>query len=476
MTDKYIHHARLSPSGSKGWMACAGRIVLEEAFPDRGNEHSDNGTAMHDIAARVLKHASVTSTLSAADYIGDPIKVSHDGEPDRFVTFDADMAKLTQGYVDAMRELVGTAEVHYEQRVEFSDYVGVPGQFGTTDVIALKPIVLNDGQTLPGAFDLIVADLKTGYHWVSEVENSQLMLYALGALARFELSHDIRSVRMVIYQPRHEPALREWSCTVDELLAFALVAQERAQKVEEASDNFSGIDIPNEHGKVFTRSLWDKLYLHPDPNEADCAFCRAMSTCPAKRAKLERIAESSFEVVADPTLVTLQGNPPLTKVDLKTVPVEKLALAMNCAGEFEDWIKAVRAEVERRLLLNEEVPGWGLELGREGARQWTDEDEVRKYLQKTVRLPMAKVFKMDLVSPTTIEKLAGYKDGKKVAKPKTKPLIGPAQWDKLRELVKRSPPSPSVKPLAVIKKLYSPTAPSIEASGFEVVDENADLI
>ena len=49
---------------------------------------------------------------------------------------------------------------------------------------------------------------------------------------------------------------------------------------------------------------------------------------------------------------------------------------MTVAPLAEDYFTAVRAEVERRLLLGMQVPGFGLELGRKGARKFTDEGRV----------------------------------------------------------------------------------------------------
>ncbi len=81
-------------------MACAGRIVLEAAFPDTGNEHSDAGTAMHEIASRVLTQA--TGQITADDYVGDEIKV----DEGRTVEITHEMAELVDGYVAEIRELV----------------------------------------------------------------------------------------------------------------------------------------------------------------------------------------------------------------------------------------------------------------------------------------------------------------------------------------------------------------------------------
>ncbi len=366
----------------------------------------------------------------------------------------------------------GNGELHVEQRVEFSEFVGVEDQFGTADVIILKPVTIIENETgvvLEEWHKMIVGDLKTGYHYVPVEENSQLMLYALGAYRMFELAYDIREIELYIFQPNNG-GTRSWSCSIGDLLAFAAKAHTAAQRVEEATIEYARItdspdgDTPNDV------IVWENKFLHPDPNEIDCAYCRAMSTCPAKQRKLEEVVGAGFDViVAEPGAEGIEM-PPLTRIDLMDVPVDKLARAMSAAGEFEDWIKAVRAEVERRLLLGQDVPGWGLELGREGMRQWTSIEDAEKYLRKTLRLPIEQAYDLKLISPTTAEKLAGFKAGKKIAKPKTPPVIGERQWAKLQPMIKRSAPSPSVKQIGVIKTPYLPQQP--DASAFSNEEED----
>lgn len=160
-------HAKLSPSGSKRWFACPGSLVLEAPIPNKSNSYSDDGTAMHDIAARCL-----TEHWPATKYIGTDVPVHRGGEPERFVTFDDSMAELVQGYVDCVRVFgIGNTQM-IEQRVDFSSFVEIPDQFGTADAI-----IVDDR-----AGEMILVDLKTGHTPVLVEENSQLMLYALGAL------------------------------------------------------------------------------------------------------------------------------------------------------------------------------------------------------------------------------------------------------------------------------------------------------
>src|SRR5665213_1876984 len=183
-------HARLSPSGSHRWLKCAGSIVLESAFPNESNQYSDDGTAMHALASAHL----IEGGYATGD-IGNETIVSDDSEPLRTVLFTQEHAETVNDYIDTIHALTVGRELHVEQRVEFSEYVGVPDQFGTMDAQWLNP--LED----PTTFELCICDLKTGFRFVPIEGNTQLMLYALGCLSRYELSHDIRSIRLMIYQP-----------------------------------------------------------------------------------------------------------------------------------------------------------------------------------------------------------------------------------------------------------------------------------
>ena len=56
---------------------------------------------------------------------------------------------------------------------------------------------------------------------VSAVMNPQLMIYALGALEKFDMLFDIEKVRMVITQPKLD-SYDEWEVPVNDLLDWKL--------------------------------------------------------------------------------------------------------------------------------------------------------------------------------------------------------------------------------------------------------------
>lgn len=169
-------HARLGPSGAKKWMACPGSIVLESVFPNNSNKYADEGTACHDIGARCL-----ISGQRASAYVGEYVPVHHEPEARRTVLFDEDMAELVQTYVDAVTARLDaspTATLWVETRVETSEWLGVPDQFGTADVATLD--VYRGPDAMPGDVELGIDDAKFGRTPVDVEDNPQLMLYALG--------------------------------------------------------------------------------------------------------------------------------------------------------------------------------------------------------------------------------------------------------------------------------------------------------
>lgn len=421
-------HARLSPSGAKRWMACPGSLVLEAEFPNTSSEASDRGTAMHTVAAQCLVLRDVHRNLE--QYNGTSIAVNADREPLRTYIFDQQMAEEVSGYVGTVRALAQDYPLFVEHRVDFSEYVGVPESFGTADAIILIP-----ASDTWNRYELFVIDLKTGWVEVSPENNPQLMLYALGAYAEFSMSYDIRAIRLGIYQPA-SGGLSEWTCTVDELLAFAGEAQAKAKKVAHAVIAFNNFGWSDED--------WEAEFLHPNPNEDDCRFCRAMATCPAMAAKVQESVGAAFSEIVEEVPIPLRDE----LSDLKlTVPT------------IRAWCDAVDAEVTRRLLAGRPVQGFGLELGREGSRKWADPEAVEQTLRKTFRLKIEDTFDMTLKSPTTFEKLMKASD----------PLLTKKQWEKLQALINRAPAKPVVKRLSDIKTPYAPEG--LNGDAFSVLEE-----
>lgn len=426
-------HAKLSPSGAHRWMKCPGSLAMESRYPDSSSEFAAEGTLAHALAAWLLATGKNTTDLA----FGYELDYEDHGEVKKAVIKE-DMRKPVQSYIDAIRQYAAApgAELLIEQRLEFSEYVNVPDQFGTSDAV----ILVGD--------EIQVHDLKYGRGVKVDADfNEQLQLYALGALAEYSMLGDFKRVRMVIHQPRLDH-LSEWACTVEDLLKFAKRAQERALHAMQVLNN----------------EKLETVHFHLVPGEDQCRFCKAKGECPKLRdvalatvaddfvdlekgeiavsaAAAENIIAAVYGV--DAKKVTVSGPVIVKKPNIKPqleAAIERignsddqhLATCMDAVGMVEDWCKAVRGEIERRLLQGTFTDGrYKLVEGRAGARAWSDEAEAEKLL-KSFRLKNEEMYDFKLISPTTVEKLL------KEASPK--------RWTKVQPLISRSEGRPSVAP------------------------------
>lgn len=313
-------------------------------MPDQPSRFAAEGSLAHDVASDYLKGG-----FDPVQYIGDTMHF--DG-----FAFIVDQAMVDHvlDYCKLVNEYAAKGELLIEQRVEFSESIGVPESFGTSDAVVL------------GKDTLYVIDLKYGAGVrVDANENEQLMLYALGALETYDVLGPFKEVVMVIHQPRMNH-VSEYAVPVEHIHAFAERAREAAKKA--LFDN-------------------DPEYV---PGEKQCKFCKAKAICPALKAEVDAMTAD----VASPE----------DFADLAQRDGKDLAEAMKRVSVIEAWCAAVREEVERRLTAGEPVQGFKLVAGRKGNRRWTDEAAVEKALRE-LRVEYDEMYDTKLVSPTKIEKL-----------------------------------------------------------------------
>lgn len=385
-------HAILSASGAPGWMRCYGKLAMEKGYPESSSKYADEGTAAHDVASMCLEQGQ-----DASAFVGRMIQVK--GRDSWEVTDE--MAEAVQVYVDTVRGLGG--ELMVEQKVDYTRYLFDPGHdpsvtaYGTSDALVVV------------GSELIVVDYKHGRGVkVDAEENEQLMLYALGCYDVASLAYDIETVRLMIIQPRANN-ISEWTLSVDDLLQFGMRAKVAARH---AAHQYEGNAEP-------------KL----TPGEKQCRFCKAKATCPALAADV---------------LDTVRGPSPAEDFgDLSVADTEELAMLgddnieerMAKVDLIEGWCKAVRGEVERRLLEGKQLRLFKLVQGRRGARAWANPEEAEAAL-KAMRLKADVMYDFKLISPTSAEKLA--KAG----------TIGKRQWPKVEALITQADGGPSVAPVS----------------------------
>lgn len=383
-------HSTWSASGFEQKMLCPGSHVLQAGLPNTSSKYAAEGTAAHQVLTWALQQSR-----PAAAYVGQTINVEGFD-----IEVDDDMAEYVQTCIDYVHDAAGEGVILVDQRVNYAAYLDVPesAAWGTADVI----IIRDD--------EIIVVDFKYGRGVeVSAEANPQLLLYALGTVAQYSLAMEFSRVRVVISQPRVKQAPSEYDMTVDELETWARTVGRSAVLKCQAAEGYQGAEA------------WEPTFL--SPGEKQCKFCRAKATCPALAEKVEQTVGADFgyltSVGADVDKLVEEGVP--------------LSDKLAACDLIEDWCKAVRAEVERRLLAGEGVPGWKIVQGKRGNRAWSKPADVEALL-KSMRLKEAEMYDFKLISPTTAEKLH-----------KTE-VIGPRQWAKIQEFISQKHGSPHVAP------------------------------
>lgn len=295
MTDRA--HALLSASSSPIWIVCTRSPRATEGIADAGSVYAEEGTKAHDVAEQLLNRA-----------LGRPFAEIEDADPD-MIGYAKLYADFVMGRYDEAKEVTSDAAIFVEQRLDFSHIV--PEGFGTGDAV-----IIADGR-------MEIIDFKYGAGVpVSARNNSQLMLYALGAYEAHSMLFDIRTVRMTIVQPRAgdgEPKSEEIS--VEELLAWG---EEVAKPAAEKAFRGEGEFVPGEH----------------------CRFCKVKATC---RARSEEALKLLAYEMKDPALLSN----------------EEIAAILPIVKELKNWAGHVEAyALSEAAKTRGAIPGYKIVEGR----------------------------------------------------------------------------------------------------------------
>lgn len=419
-------HAILSPSGFRALMLCPAKPAMERGLPDDSSDYADEGTAAHYLGSTCLDNG-----MSASKYLGMYVAVSDTSQSittdaiglGKHYAIDADFAMHVQTYIDTVHDYLGDGSLFVEQALPIGHITGEEGAEGTGDAVILR------------GDELIVIDLKFGRGIEVEADdNPQLMLYALGALERFDLVGDIQRVRMVICQPRLD--------VVSEATMDVAALREWAERVATPAAQCAHMVWVN------PTLATDYCNLHPDA----CRFCKAKSTCPALAASVQSALQAEF---TDLTTQDATARDEIVQRLAHEVAPDNLGAKMDAVELVEMWCKAIRARAESELLAGRGVAGWKLVAGRKSARQWADAIAAEAEL-KRMRLKKEQMYDLSLISPTTAEKLLKAQ---------------PKRWKKVQPLIVQNDGKPSVAPVA--DKRPALAIQPVE-SEFEVIAETAE--
>ena len=353
-------HAKLSASGSSRWLNCTGSVKAEQSFKDSSSPAAEYGTCAHELADIVLSTGKdIDSFLGQTLSDAPSVKV------------DQEMIDNVQGYVNYVQSFGG--EQFYEVRLDYSHLV--PNGFGTSDAVVIVDNVIH------------VIDLKMGKGVVVDAENNtQGMLYALGAVEEYGYLYDFDKVVIHIYQPRVSN-FSTWELSILDLTLFGEYVTKQA--IEALSD-----DAPR------------------TPGDKQCQWCKAKATCPALLKHAEQTINADFDNLDD-------------LPDVDSLTPDKLSVILSNKKLIESWLKAVEEHISHTLLDGEEFPGFKLVAGR-SLRKWANEDEAQEQL---ITLLDEQAFEKKLLTVAKAEKALGAKRKKEIEnliiKPEGKPTLAP---------------------------------------------------
>lgn len=340
-----MSHARYSPSGASGWLACPGWQGNSES-----SAYSAEGTLAHDLAQRELTGADISHLIDQV--------VEVDGHHVRVTEDMIVHVRQYTSYVRSLVEVLPGAQLLVEQKLPLEHLTGEADAHGTADAVVLA------------ANEIIVVDLKFGRGVpVDARDNPQLRMYAAAAMREYDLLGDFQQVRTVIHQPRLS--------SVSEDVVEAKDLEQFVARVRTAV--------------TFNESNPD----HRNPGDKQCRWCARAGDCAALREQ----ALADFEAVepqsADAEQIAYAlGQADLIESWLKAVRAraEQILLAgdplpgfklvagkrgprkWSDAAEVEDYLKkSVRLtndEMYEKSLISPTTAEKLVKAGTLGERQW----------------------------------------------------------------------------------------------------------
>jgi hypothetical protein len=366
---------------------------LQENFPNESSVFAEEGTWAHELCEyKVKRYLHERKKRPQSEFLTEEIDQSTDV-----------YAEFVISIIEEMKKNGCEPLCFVEERLDFSDVV--PGGFGTGDMVII-------GKDENGKGLIHICDYKNGKGvFVDAHENSQMMLYATGAMNAYSYIFDIETVRMSIIQPRLEN-ISTFEMSAEALRAWGESIKPTAKMAYEGK----GEQHPGD---------W-------------CRFCRAKPVCKAcmdealalvreEFLDLDAGALSETEEITD---ATAPYQPDKAAPVFKTpglVPFQELVDVLPTLNRIASWIEAVFAFVSAEAISHGvPVSGYKVVEGR-SKRVFTDPKAV---VQAAAAEGYTDIYKQELLSLTEFEKMMGKKRfaeilGEYVTKPPGKLALVP---------------------------------------------------
>lgn len=361
----YDGHSAFSPSYSPTWLFCSGALIPSLMAADDAGEDAAYGTVAHYVTEQWLNNGQRPIEL-----LGEKRWVES-GDWGFIITIDDVMLDYAEECVDWVEFLPG--EHFVEVRVDFSRITPIPNQGGTADHIAC----------MPGK--MVITDWKFGKGvMVFAKDNTQALLYALGAFYRYDHKYHFEEFEIRIGQPRMSH-WDTWTITRKQLLEFEQFAKERAH------------------------AAW-RLNAPRTPGLKQCYWCKVRNDCAAKAKMMDDIIGGAFDDLVEVTAEDVQAfrdHLDLTIIpntpDLMRLTTEEMERMLQWRRPVEHFFKSLAEEVERRAHRHERMHYHKL-VQSSGRRVFRYPDQAAAKLVK-LGVPRAKVYRTRYPSPNEAEDL-----------------------------------------------------------------------
>ncbi|NRT34519.1 hypothetical protein BJV38_002893 [Clostridium beijerinckii] len=363
-------HAILSASSSHRWLNCPPSVELEKGFENRTSIFAEEGTLAHELGELSLRYQ-----------LGEITKRTYDSKVKKLISnnelYTNDMPDYVEIYTDTCMEKVAVAKATtpdaiaiVEQKLDFSQWV--PDGFGTGDFV-----IIADGT-------MEICDLKYGKGvQVSAIDNSQMRLYALGAITEFSFLYDIQNVKMTIIQPRLD-SINTDEMTVEDLIKWA---DEYVKPRAELAIKGKGEFCAGDH----------------------CKFCKAKAVCKARADKNLEVAKYEF-------------------ANVNFLSDSEISDILTIADKVIEWVTDVKNFALEQALKGDNFEGFKVVEGKSN-RKWTDEKKVGEILIQQGFIENI-IYTKKLTGITNMETAIGKKEvqrllGEYIEKPPGKPTLAP---------------------------------------------------
>lgn len=354
---------------------CPASYALEQKVPeDKGSIYAQEGTALHEIMAKLL----LDPELDPYDIL--PFRYTHAKEGWTFNVTEEIWEAKGQAALDMFLDFMDDVET--ETGGEF-DYIvekkcampGIPGAFGTSDVIWKCGDVSG------------VWDWKFGHGPVKAEDNEQLMFYARAAMNDFPemFPADMgvcREVRLSISQPPvNDEAPDTWATNTEELEEFRLDLVDAVKEIEKLGEEAH-----------MAKGKW-------------CNFARCKAVCPLHVDPAVALARKLAEIKdreAD-TGKKMSNEPEF---------VDILPDLLDMAETAEAWAREIFARAHAVATDDEKAHeimrkrGWGLKPKRAGNLTFVEDDELKiRKRASSHGIPVDECAPRKLVTATQMKKL-----------------------------------------------------------------------